>query len=231
MTFERMGGFAVPIRPQRRNHAAKWDGIEPVPHRHESVIVIAAGPSGAGPWPVHPGIPVIAVNGAIDGLPWAPDYWITLDPSPVNQRRFQNRREGTYYYVAVDPDHGPQAGSRDHRADFSGCHKLLRWTGCGQPDDRRVIHTGNSGRAAIQLALHMEATRIAVFGVDATQAPYWCAEGKPGNLNGLPGLVDELAGYADIRFADVGGSRISGFPKLPPADLLRWVLTPPLTTP
>lgn len=219
-----IGGFDVGFRPLVQDRSKVLDSIAPVTQRHDTLIVLASGPSGAGPWPEHPGVPVIAVNGAIDGLVWDPDYWITLDPSPINQGRFQSRRQGTRYFVAVNSDHGPNAKDLNHRADFTGCHKLLRQHGRGLPGDKRIIHIGNSGRAGIQLALHMGAKRVAVFGVDATDEGYWHADGMgPDNLKGLPGLLCELAGLADIRFADSPRSRVAGFPKVPPADLLRWI--------
>lgn len=221
---ERMGGFDVPVRSLHKDRAKMLQGILPVTQRHEAMIVLASGPSGAGPWPKPPKVPVIAVNGAIDGLSWAPSYWITLDPSPENQVRFQSRRAGTRYFVAVEPDHGPAARSVNHRADFTGCHKLLRQHGEGMPADPRVIHVGNSGRAGIQLALHMGAKRIAVFGVDASEGGYWHSpEMRSGNLHGLPGLLSELHGLADIRFSDHPASRVSGFPRLEASDLLRWI--------
>lgn len=213
----------LPVRALYRNHVRALAGIRPVAHRHDTVIVLASGPSGAGPWPTHPGVPVIAVNGAIDGLSWDPDYWITLDPSPVNQARFQNRRPGTYYYVAVNEDHGPDAVDWKHRSDFSGCHKLLRRYGKSQPADKRIIHIGNSGRAALQLALHMQARRIAVFGVDCTDEGHWYAPVRSENLRGLPDGLAQLDGLADIRFATTGSSRVHTFPKLPPARLLDWI--------
>ncbi len=197
----------------------------PVTERHHTVLVLASGPSGAGPWPTHPGVPVIAVNGAIDTLPWDPDYWITLDPSLVNQARFQNRRPGTKYFVAVDMDVGPDAANVNMRADFSGCQLLLRQHGRGASDNPLVIHVGNSGRAALQLALHMGASRIGVLGIDGTDEPYWHDPGGGSmNLNGLPGLVQEIE-RPDVEFVfgDTGSSRITSHPRAAPAAVLQWL--------
>jgi hypothetical protein len=204
----------------------------PVAHAHPRVLVLASGPSGAGPWPAHPGVPVIAVNGAIDGLAWAPDYWITLDPSPANLARLTPPRAGTCHYLAVDGDYGPAARRERMRHDFDalGVHLLLRQHGMRMADDPRVIHTGNSGRAGIQLALHMvrafaPLARVGVFGVDATAHDYWHAPGqRSGDLANLPGLLRHVhAPGVEIRFADCQGSRVAGQRKAPAGEVLGWL--------
>jgi hypothetical protein len=208
-----------------RDHRVITNGFLPVTERHERMVVLASGPSGAGVRE-HPGVPVIAVNGAITGLSWTPDYWFTLDPSPINQTRLQNRREGCKYFVAVDRDVGPKASNPNMRADFTDCHLLQRRFARGASTHPSVIHVGNSGRGAIQLAMLMGATRIAVLGVDGTDDPYWYGGGKPGNLKHLPTQCVEMATPGvDIRFATTGQSRIHGFPLLSPAELLAWIHT------
>lgn len=210
-------------RTLNRDHRVFGSRFPPVTERHGTMLVLASGPSGAGVQS-HPGVPVIAVNGAIAGLAWTPDYWFTLDPSPVNQERFQHRREGCKYFVAVDLDAGPEASNPNMRADFSGCHLLLRRHAPGASAHPSVIHVGNSGRGAIQLAMLMGATRIGVLGVDGTDDPYWYGGGRPGNLKHLPSLCAQIAtAGVDIRFGTTGQSRITGFPLLPPAELLAWL--------
>ena len=54
-----------------RDHRVRTDRFLPVAERHERMVVLASGPSGAGVLE-HPGVPVIAVNGAITGLSWTP---------------------------------------------------------------------------------------------------------------------------------------------------------------
>lgn len=200
----------------------------PVAQRHERVLVLASGPSGAGPWPRHPGVPVVAVNGAIDGLAWAPDYWISLDPSPANLARLGAPRAGTRYFLAVDADHGPAARRPRMRHDFAatGAHLLLRQHGLAMPQDPRVIHAGNSGRAGIQLALHMGARRVGVFGVDATGDDYWHAPGQRSkDLAALPDLLRHVhAPGVGIVFADCPGSRVRGQRKMAPGAVLEWLL-------
>jgi len=208
-----------------RDHRVLSRQFEPVSERHDRMVVLASGPSAAG-ITSHPGVPVIAVNGAITGLAWTPDYWFTLDPSPVNQERFQHPREGCKYFVAVDRDVGPEAANPNMRADFTGCHLLQRRFARGASTHPSVIHVGNSGRGAIQLAMLMGATRIAVLGVDATEDPYWYGEGRSGNLKHLPTQCEEMVTPGvDIRFATTGQSRIRGFPLLAPAELLAWINT------
>ena len=204
----------------------------PVGQRHARVLVLASGPSGAGPWPAHPGVPVIAVNGAIDGLAWAPDYWITLDPSPDNLARLAAMPARTYPYLAVDGDYGPAARRprMRHAFDALPVHLLLRMPGLRMPEDPRVIHAGNSGRAGIQLALHLvrgcaPQARVGIFGVDGTGDDYWHAPGqRSGDLAALPALLRTVrAPGVEIRFADCPGSRVTGQRKAPAGEVLGWL--------
>lgn len=207
------------------------DLFQPIVPAHARVLVLASGPSGAGPWPRHPGVPVIAVNGAIDALAWAPDYWFTLDPSPINRARYAAPRAGTRYVIAVDGDHGPDAKRPHMRQDFdaTGAHLLLRRNGLTPSHDPRVIHVGNSGRGALQLALHlvhgMADARVGVLGVDASEDDYWHAPGKrSGDLSTLPALVARVrrAGV-QIVFGDAGNSRITSHRRMAPAEVVEWL--------
>lgn len=201
----------------------------PVTQRHDRLLVLASGPSGAGPWQVHPGVPVIAVNGAIDTLAWDPDYWITLDPSPANRARFERPRAGTRYFIAVDRDWGATALRQRMRQDFaaSGAHLLLRRRGLGLPADTQVIHIGTSGSAGVQLALHMArpGARVGVLGVDATDDDYWHAPGQRSeDLTVLPEIIRRLRKPGvSLAFGTCPGSRITGQRMMAPGDLMAWL--------
>ena len=210
------------------------DDFQPVAHRHERVLVLASGPSAAiaAGWDAHPGVPVIAVNGAIDTLRFVPDYWFTLDPSEANRARLAQPRPGTYRYLAVDPDHGPGARRERMRHDFhaTGAHLLMRRICQNNVRDPRVIHAGNSGRGGLQLALHMVnglvGARVGVLGVDGTGDDYWHAPGqRSGDLTALPDMVRRIRLYgAEILFGDCPGSRIIGQRKRAPAEVMEWLL-------
>lgn len=209
----------------QRNVMLKFDAVEP---QHDRMLVLASGPSGAGPWPEHPGVPVIAVNGAIEGLNWAPDYWFTLDPSPDNMRRLSELPERTTAFMALDPDFGPEAQDIRFRQDFSRAIPLCRKRNLpGLSYDTRIINMGNSGRAAVQLAMHMGASRIAVFGVDGTDEPHWHnPDQRSGNLSHLGrGCAHLTKPGVDIVFASTGSSRVQGQTLMRPAAALDWLLT------
>lgn len=208
-----------------RQHRGEIGKFKPIERRHDRVIVIASGPSGAGPWPVHPGVPVIAVNGAVDGLGFAPDYWFTIDPTPINMARFRALTPATYPIIATDPDVGPDAHEQRYRQDFTGAHLLCLKRGQGMTEDRRMLGVGNSGRAAIHLAMHMGATRIGVFGVDGTDDPHWHnPELRSGNLKSLGRGCAELSrAGVEIVFADTGRSTVQGHLRAWPEDVLEWI--------
>lgn len=217
-----MAHRAVPLSRDHRGIASKF---QPVTELHDRILVIASGPSAAGDWREHPGVPVIAVNGAIDGLGFDPDYWFTLDPSPVNYARLSKRRAGTKYYIGVEGDFGPDAVLMKYRQDFTGCHPLwVKREGIVTPDKRRLT-VGNSGRAAIHLALHMEPSRIGVLGVDGTADAHWHdATEYSGNLKALgAGCAVLHREGTEIVFADVGNSTVQGHRKMKPQSVLDWL--------
>lgn len=208
------------------NHRFAMDKFsEPPLIDGDSLIVIASGPSGAGPWPTHPGVPVIAVNGAVEGLPWPPDYWFTLDPSPDNMGRLASLSEKTQPIIAADPDLGPEAHNPKYRQDFGRATMLCLKRESEDTGDRKVLVYGNSGRAAIHLAMHMGAKRIAVFGVDGTTDPYWFDKTKrPGTLKTLGrgcGLLKKDG--VKLVFADTGVSTVQNQVKAAPDKVLAWI--------
>ena len=71
------------------------------PRGGDRVIIVASGPSAAGFVPPR-GVPIIAVNGAIDWLSRA-SYFFTLDPSRDNIRRLRIRRRNVHYCSAGAP--------------------------------------------------------------------------------------------------------------------------------
>lgn len=193
--------------------------------RHDRIIVVASGPSGApcGRWRKHPGVPVIAVNAAIEGLQFTPDYFVTIDPKPFRRDLWGVERPGCKRFIGCCEDYGPESHDPRYQQDFTGAHILMRKQGKPTRDKRTLFHN-NSGIAGIHLALHMEASRIAVFGVDFG-GDYWCPEHGPmAQWHGLDQLLLSFQDWgADIRFASHRASRVHGFERMPAADLLAWV--------
>lgn len=190
------------------------------------MIVIASGPSGAGPWPKHPGVPVVAVNGAVDGLPWAPDFWFTQHPSPENMRRLRELKPETTPIIAAEMDVGPHAKLPLYRQDFGRALILCLKRRHEDTFDRRIISYGNSGRGAIHFAMHAGATMIAVFGVDGTDDPHWHdPAGHSGNLNALgKGCAMLRREGVEIVFANSGQSTVQGQIKMRPKTVMNWIL-------
>lgn len=160
-------------------------------------------------------VTVITVNGAIELVPRV-DFWFTLDLSARNRRILRNRRPDVTYYAAVPEDYGtPDARIQSMRAPpEEGVKYLHRISGDGHdnfktkggiPEDKSVIHTGNSGWGAFQLALHMGATRIALFGFDGVGL--YVYGGRPRHLHMMPALFASALPYLQKhKIAVINGS-------------------------
>jgi len=200
-----------------------------VPWSERRALVIASGPSAQGIAGMEkPSCAVIAVNSAITGLPWNPDYWFSLDAGPRNMSLLREQREGVKYVYAVDCDVGHTARQPNQRQSFDGAWLLERRRGSSVSKDRRAIHHGNSGFGAMQLAVHLGARRIALAGVDGTQAGYWHGSGAPGNLKGVAKLFTDSLPFLtehriQVRVAAHPDSTMTMFEQMPLADLLEWV--------
>lgn len=205
--------------------------FEPVTVTAETVAIIAPGPSFRSAnyaW-LKPHVHIIAVKSAIQGLARA-DSWITVD---ANRRTRQTmmaincRREGTRYYAAVPEDFGRKdAGLLWHRAPPEpDIHWLKRVSGIGLSLDKRVLHTGNSAFAALGLAFHMGARKVALFGVDGTQDQYGIGLGRPrGSLAHLPALFSSAAtqlNQAGVLVKNAG--LLPAFSRVNPRDAIEWL--------
>jgi hypothetical protein len=208
--------------------------FDAVTERHDRIAIVASGPSARG-FRAAPGVTVIAVNGAVEWLEPAPDYWFTLDPGHRNRSRMLNRRNGTAYTAAVPVGFGTRRARLPvmRLPAPAGVRYLQRMTGTGvlgaRPglsEDPRQIHTGNSAYGALGLAYLMGATRIALFGVDAT--PERRVEGgRPGNLSHVPALFESaLLQLQAARVTVVMASRtsrISCFDRMSQKRALAWL--------
>lgn len=163
------------------------------PGNGDRVIIVASGPS-ADKFVPPQGVPVIAVNGAIDWLSRA-SYFFTLDPSAINLRRLRLRRRNVRYCAAGLPVTLPGV-TEFERLSLRGDEPpvkhspewwLWRWSARpGLSDDPRFIHNGNSAWGALGLAHHLGYKNVALVGVDATQEARVHSGGKPNNLTHLP---------------------------------------------
>ncbi|HHA1396931.1 hypothetical protein [Enterobacter soli] len=163
------------------------------PGSGDRVIIVASGPSAERFVPPR-GVPVIAVNGAIDWISRA-SYFFTLDPSSVNMRRLRVRRRNVGYFAAGIPASIPHVYEFE-RLSLRGEEPLVkhspewwlwRWSArLGLSEDPRYIHNGNSAWGALGLAYHLGFKDVALVGVDATQEARVHTGGKPNNLSHLP---------------------------------------------
>lgn len=158
---------------------------------------------------------IIAVNGAIDWLSRA-DYFFTLDPSPVNLRRLNQRREGTTYCAAGISVPGvlsyERVSGRDAEPQPRGCPAWWLWRWSAVKTLASVpgkIHSGNSAWGALGLAYHLGFTDVALVGVDGTTAAR-IEGGVCNNLSHLPLLF--ASALPQINVVSCGG--LTGIPQI-----------------
>ncbi|EJN6750980.1 TPA: norphogenetic protein [Escherichia coli] len=195
----------------------------------DRVIIVGSGPSAAN-FVAPRGVPIIAVNGAIDWLNRA-SYFFTLDPSPDNMRRVGRgrRRRGVCYCMAL-----PDVKEREVR-DGVLCFRRVaergmepknmnspewwawRWSAhFGLCEDENEIASGNSAYGALNLAFHIGFKHVALVGVDATQEPRVHSGGTPKNLSHLPLLFQSAREQIDV----VSCGEMGGIPQM---TLKEWL--------
>ncbi len=200
---------------------------EEVIEKHDRIAVVGTGMSLHGvKLDFAPNVAVIAVNCAIEHLEKV-DYWFTLNPSAVNNNLMleRNRRAGVKYYAAVPDNHRPVSKHVTFIERRVGTgHGRFRTKG-GLCPDKHAINTGNSAWGAFQLGIHMQPSRVALFGIDAHGGYHY--GGSPKALDMLPELfassVEELA-RRNIQV--LNGSPISlidCFNKATPQEAVAWL--------
>lgn len=165
---------------------------------------------------------VIAVNGAIDYYPEA-DFFFTLDPSVVNQKRMRDPIEGVTYVAAVPETYATAKASILHyRAPAPyHVHHLHREEGRGLSEDPGTIFSGNSGWGALGLAYLMGSERIVLVGLDGRGRLRW--DGTENlRLDYLPKLFRSALPQLKNRWVVNAspGSSVDCFPILSPGRAL-----------
>jgi hypothetical protein len=196
----------------------------------ERVAIVASGPSLRGIALDFPrSVTVIAVNAAIDHIPRA-DFWFSMDAHYLgrgqpNMTRMLHRRPGTRYYVAVRPYGRQHPGIVHLRRDRAvNDDKSPR----GLSEDPTGICVGNSAWGALQLAYLMgRPAKVALFGVDGTQAGYAWGDGNPGTLKHLPVLFrTAMAQLEAAGMQVVNGSprsMVDCFPRMTVNEAMEWL--------
>lgn len=186
----------------------------------DRLLIIASGPSAGGL--VFPDVlPVMAVNGAIDGLKRA-DYWFTLDPSQGNRARMEKPKQGTTYLCAA----GPQQALN---VKGSQIIFLRRLPGRGISEKPDSVMTGNSAFGALQVAVLLGAKKIGLVGVDATKDEYWHGPGRSKSLEQLPAMMScalpqLMRKGIEVRLGSVYDKpRVTCFRAMSPPDLVEWL--------
>lgn len=208
-----------------------------VTERHDYIAIVGSGSSLKNiKLDIPAKVAIIAVNGAVHILNRF-DYWFTLDPSPRNYTIMSKPKPNVIYYAAVPSDYGQPtariAGMRQQpgphmrflrRIEGYG-HGRLR-TRCGVPRARDRIHTGNSGWGAFQLACHMNARKIALFGLDG-HGRYAYDRRRPTHLQPMPDLFLSAVEHCqrnNIKVVNASiNSKIECFPKKTIQQTIEWL--------
>jgi hypothetical protein len=199
------------------------------PEYGDRVIIVGSGPSALN-FVAPRGVPIIAVNGAIDWLNRA-SFFFTLDPSRENLQRVARgrRRRGVRYCMAL-----PDVEQLEQR-DGIWCMRRVaarveepvakdtpewwawRWSAkLGLCEDKNEISSGNSAYGALNMAYHLGFKNVALVGVDATQQPRVHSGGVPNNLSHLPLLFQSARNQINV----VSCGQMDGIPKM---TLKEWL--------
>ncbi|ECZ5819429.1 norphogenetic protein [Salmonella enterica] len=192
------------------------------PRGGDRVIIVASGPSAAGFVPPR-GVPIIAVNGAIDWLSRA-SYFFTLDPSRDNMRRLRIRRRNVNYCSAGAPvtNHVhsfERVGEQGPEPHIKGSPEWWLWRWSAKKtlsEDETKIHNGNSAWGALGLAHHLGFKNVALVGVDATQELRVHTGGIPNNLSHLPLLFRSALPQINV----VSCGKLNSIPQM---SLKQWL--------
>jgi len=213
------------------------EGFSPVFQRHDRVLIIAGGASlRAFNFDILSGdknFRIITVNDSYFHI--ASDYWISIDLFWNNVLSTETRGK-CYRFLGVDK-----------LLDFPNIHYLKR--PYVHPADKHLpvtnkdclietpwqIQTHNSCYAALNLAYHFRAKKIAILGLDADDGPHWYDDirtelGTRGwaiSFSKLPDLFDLASRQlTSLGVEVINGSphsRVTSFPRVPPSNAVSWL--------
>lgn len=170
--------------------------------------------------PLPQSVYVIGVNHASVWLPRCNAYMTCF---PDHRQRFllNNQRQGVRYFAAVPPTYGSAFekgelfGPREHNVTF-----LTRQDEWSDDGDRCI--GGNSVLAALNLACHLSAEKIAIIGLDGDNRVR-VSGGRPNLPDNLDAMFGQYGGSAEV----VNGalhSTVTTFPRVSASEAVDWLL-------
>ena len=162
---------------------------------------------------------VIGVNNASVWLPRCNAY-ITANPDNRQRHILNNHRTGVRYFASVPAGYGSaltrghQRGPREPNVSFLTQSDTFT-------EDPKKCAGGDSTFAALNLACHMRAEKIAIIGLDGDDRPR-VSGGRP-YIACDPELFAEYTGNAEVVNGSLS-STIDAFPKMGAAQAIDWLL-------
>jgi hypothetical protein len=214
-----------------RNASAFWRPGDVPPWAGQTIVCLASGPS-LNPedcFALRGKVPTIAINDAVRLAPFA-------DVLYSSDRLWWLRERGAPWFMGAKFAVGSRPGAADPVAPDVA---VLRYTGVdGLELDPMGLRTGrNSGYAAVNLAVHLGATRIVLLGYDMRPGAdgRMHFHGAPRGMTGTPPplfqvwrrlfltLVDPLRSIGVSVLNATPGSALDAFPRVTLADVLPGV--------
>lgn len=190
----------------------------------KSIAIIADGPSANCLRNIYipQNIYVIGVNHASIWLPRC-DAYMTCFPDHRQRFLMNNQRQGLRYFAAVPPSYGSAFskgdlyGPRERNVTFFTRSEFVY----GMNPDPEKINGGNSAWAALGLAYHMKADKVALLGVDGNDKVR-VSGGKP-SIPDLEDIFSSYDGQAKVINGSINSS-INCLEKMTATAALEWLL-------
>jgi hypothetical protein len=147
----------------------------------------------------------------------------TLDLSERNRALLAWPKPGTRYIIGCHAQRMLQWSHKPH----VWCVKNAPGRGIAESSD--MIRTGNSAFGALQVAIHLGATKIGLIGVDANNEPHWHGDTRSKSLAGLPAMfscaVPQLQKKGiEVRLGTIYDKpNVTCFKSQTPEELLEWL--------